>query len=173
MAQAASIGLLQVCNISPPPEKEKTMKTLAILLAGIALGSFATFVVQGYAEQSSSPGVFLVSEIDIGDQDGYAKYYSPRAVEISKKHGAHYLAAGGAASSPISASNKITTFDDESRANLPPTRRMVVAAYPDLDHVKAYRADPEYQEVRQKAISSGWVKLFRSYAIDAVASTAN
>jgi uncharacterized protein (DUF1330 family) len=147
MAQAASMDLLQVCNISPPPEKEKTMKALAILLAGIALGSFATFAVQGYAQQSSSPGVFLVSEIDIGDQDSYAKYYSPRAVEISKKHGAHYLAAGGATTSPVAGTNKITTFDGDSR--LPPTRRMVVAAYPDLDHIKAYRADPVREIIAQ------------------------
>jgi hypothetical protein len=32
------------------------MKTLAILLSGIAIGGFATFVAQGYAQQSKPGG---------------------------------------------------------------------------------------------------------------------
>jgi uncharacterized protein (DUF1330 family) len=50
---------------------------------------------------------------------------------------------------------------------------MIANAFPDLEHVKAWRNNPEYQELRLKAIASGWVKMLRAYAIDVVSSTAN
>jgi uncharacterized protein (DUF1330 family) len=148
------------------------MRTLAILLSGIALGSVATFVAQGYAQQSK-PGVIVIGETDVADADAYAHQYAAKAVAIIKRHGAQLLATGGASTAPSAGGNRVTPLDDESSAALPPTRRMIVNAFPDLEHVKAWRNDPEYQELRQKAIASGWVKTFRAYAIDAVSSTAN
>jgi uncharacterized protein (DUF1330 family) len=148
------------------------MKTLAILLAGTALGSFATFVAQGYAQQSK-PGVIVIGETDVADTDAYAHQYAPQAVVITKRHGAQLLATGGAATAPSAGGNRITPLDDESSAALPPTRRMIVNAFPDLEHVKAWRNDPDYQKLRQEALASGWVKMFRAYAVDAVSSTTN
>jgi uncharacterized protein (DUF1330 family) len=147
------------------------MKTLAVLLSGVAFGALGMFVAQGYADQGR-PGVYIVSETDVSDADNYAKVYAPPAIALVKKHGGQVIASGGAATSPVAGGNRITPIGDESRATLPPTRRMVITAFPDLDTVKAYISDPEYTAVREKATSAGWAK-FRAYAIDAVAPTAN
>jgi uncharacterized protein (DUF1330 family) len=145
------------------------MKTLAVLLSGVAIGAFAMFAAQGYAEQSR-PGAYVVTETDVSNADAYAKEYAPAAIAVIKKHAGQILASGGASTSPVAGSNRITTFDDDSRTSLPPTRRMVITAFSSLDAVKAWRADPELEAARQKAISSGWAK-FRNYAIDATSST--
>jgi uncharacterized protein (DUF1330 family) len=131
------------------------------------------FVAQSYAQQQSKPAVFFVAETDVGNPELYAKEYAPRAVAIVKKYGVTFIATGGMGGSPTAGGNKLTPLDDDTRAVTPQNRRMVIEGFPDLDQVKEFRADPDYETLRQKAIAGGWVKQFRLYAIDAAAPAAN
>jgi hypothetical protein len=105
------------------------MKTLAVLLSGVAFGALGMFVAQGYADQGR-PGVYVVGEYDVGDPGLYAKEWSPKAVEISKRHGAIFIATGGLGNAPTAGGNKLTPLDDETRAATPGYRRMVITGYP-------------------------------------------
>jgi uncharacterized protein (DUF1330 family) len=142
-----------------------TMKTLAVLLSGIAIGAFATFaVVTQTGLASTSLGIIQISEIDIADPDAYATQYAAHMQPLIKKYGGRFLAVGGTAMATLR-DNKITVLDGDP---MPPSRRVTVIAYDSIDQAKALRNDPEYQALRQKA--AGFTK-FRVYAVDAVQST--
>jgi uncharacterized protein (DUF1330 family) len=148
------------------------MKTIAVLLSGVAFGAIGMFAAQSYAIQGN-PGIYVVSETDIGNPDAYRNDWSPKVVPILRRHGAEFLASGGAGNSITAGGNTITPLSPESRDALPPNRRMVVTAFPDMAHVQAWINDPEYQKLKQETLTKGTVKLFRSYAIDATAPAAN
>jgi uncharacterized protein (DUF1330 family) len=124
--------------------------TLA-LLAGVALGGLA---IEGLHAQAKAP-VYYVAEIEVTNPEAYAKEYATKAQAIIKAAGGRFLAIGGAAAS----GGKVTAFDGD------PPKRVVVQVWDSMDKIKAWRANPEYVELRK--VGEKYAK-FRSFAVDGV-----
>jgi uncharacterized protein (DUF1330 family) len=127
----------------------KTHYTVALsMLAGTALGAAA---IQGLHAQAKPP-VYYVAEVDVTNPDAYGKEYAPKAQAIIKAAGGRFLAIGGAA-----ASAKVTAFDGE------PPKRAVVQVWDNMEKIQAWRANPEYIELRK--IGEKYAK-FRTFAVE-------
>ncbi len=113
------------------------------LLAGVALGGLA---IEGLHAQAKAP-VYFVAEIEVTNPDAYAKEYAPKAQALIKGAGGRFLAAGG----------KVTAFDGD------PPKRVVIQVWDSMDKIKAWRANPEYVELRKTG--EKYAK-FRSFAVD-------
>jgi uncharacterized protein (DUF1330 family) len=122
------------------------------LLAGVALGGLA---IEGLHAQAKAP-VYYVAEIEVTNPDAYAKEYAPKAQALIKAAGGRFLAVGGAAAS---SGGKVTAFDGD------PPKRVVVQVWDSVDKIKAWRANPEYVELRK--VGEKYAK-FRSFAVDGV-----
>jgi len=118
------------------------------LLAGVAIGAVA---VHGLHAQAKPP-IFYVAEIDVTNEEGYAKEYVPKAQAIIKAAGGRLLAVGGAAGGA-----QVTTIEGA------PPKRAVIQVWDSVEKIKAWRANPEYIEVRK--IGDKYAK-FRSYYIE-------
>ena len=122
------------------------------LLAGFALGGLA---IEGLHAQAKAP-VYFVAEIEVTNPDGYAKEYAPKAQALIKGAGGRFLAVGGAAAT---SGGKVTAFDGD------PPKRVVIQVWDSMDKIKAWRANPEYVELRK--VGEKYAK-FRSFAVDGV-----
>jgi uncharacterized protein (DUF1330 family) len=130
----------------------KTYYTIALsMLAGAALGAVA---IQGLHAQAKPP-VYYIAEIDVTNPDAYAKEYAPQAQAIIKAAGGRFLAIGGAAATGA----KVTAFDGE------PPKRAVVQVWDSMEQIQAWRAKPEYVELRK--VGEKYAK-FRSFAVEGV-----
>ena len=130
----------------------KTHYTVALsMLAGTALGAAA---IQGLHAQAKPP-IYYVAQIDVTDPDAYAKEYAPKAQAIIKAAGGRLVAIGGAASAA-----KVTAFDGEA------PKRAVVQVWDSMEKIQAWRANPEYIELRK--IGDKYAK-FRSFAVEGLA----
>ena len=123
-----------------------------VLLAGVALGGLA---VEGLHAQANAP-VYYVAEIEVTNPDAYAKEYVPKAQALIKAAGGRFLAVGGTAAT---SGGKVTAFDGDA------PKRVVVQVWDSMDKIKAWRANPEYIELR-KNVGEKYAK-FRSFAVDA------
>jgi uncharacterized protein (DUF1330 family) len=131
----------------------KTQYTVGLaMLAGFGLGAVA---VQGLHAQAKPP-VYYIAEIDVTNADAYAKEYAPKAQALIKAAGGRFLAIGGAAAT----GGKVTTFDGE------PPKRAVVQVWDSMEKIQAWRANPEYKELRK--VGEKYAK-FRSFAVDGLA----
>jgi uncharacterized protein (DUF1330 family) len=93
---------------------------IAIAMAGsFALGAAA---VQGLHAQAKPPA-YSIAEINVKDQDGYAKEFLPLAVKTLQEFGAKYLVRGG----------KTISFQGEA-----PPNRVVVLQFESLDKAQAW-----------------------------------
>jgi len=119
--------------------------------AGVAIGALA---VQGLHAQAKPP-VYFVAEIDVTNPDAYAKEYAPKAQAIIKAAGGRFLAIGGSAAS----TGMVTGFDGD------PPKRVVVQVWDSMEKIRAWRANPEYVELRK--VGEKYAK-FRSFAVDGV-----
>ena len=126
-------------------------KIAAAMLAGAALGAIA---VQELHAQMKSP-VYYIVEIDVGDPDAYASEFASKAQAMIRRSGGRFLAVGGAGSSV----GKVTALEGD------PPKRVVVQLWDSLDQVKAWRASPEYQEIRK--IGEQYAK-FRAFTVDSL-----
>src|SRR5882762_8701084 len=120
--------------------------TLA-MLAGFGLGAVA---VQGLHAQAKPP-VYQVVEIDVLNQEAYAKDYIPKAQAAIKAAGGKFLAAGG----------KTTTIE-----GAPPKSRIVIQQWDSVEKIQAYRDSAAFKDLlplRNK------LATFRSYAVEGVA----
>ena len=127
----------------------RTRHTVALsMLAGAALGAGA---VQGLHAQAKPP-VYYIGEIDVTDPDAYAKEYAPKARAIIQAAGGKFLAIGGAAGGA-----KVTPFDGE------PPKRAVVMVWDSMEKIQAWRANPEYIELRK--VGEKYAK-FRNFAVE-------
>jgi uncharacterized protein (DUF1330 family) len=130
----------------------KTYYTVALsVLAGAALGAVA---IQGLRAQAKPP-VYYIAEIDVTNPDAYAKEYAPQAQAIIRAAGGRFLAIGGAAATGA----KVTAFDGE------PPKRAVVQVWDSMEQIQAWRAKPEYIELRK--VGEKYAK-FRSFAVEGV-----
>jgi uncharacterized protein (DUF1330 family) len=123
----------------------KTCFTMALLmLGGITAGGLA---VQGLHAQSK-PAAYVIAEIDVIDQDGYAKEYQSRAVkQIIEVGGGKFLSRG----------SKSISIRGE------PPKRIVLFAFENLDKAQPAFASPGYAEAY--AYGERYAK-FRIYAVE-------
>jgi uncharacterized protein (DUF1330 family) len=116
------------------------------LLAGSLIGAAA---VTGLHAQAKPP-VFVITEIDISDAEGYGNEFVPKAQAI-KAAGAKFLAMGGAAAKPIT-----------SLEGVPP-KRVTIQQWDSLDALKAWYNGKDYQD----ALTIGRkYATFRRYAVE-------
>ena len=124
-------------------------KIAVAVTAGVAIGALA---VQGLHAQTKPP-VYFVAEIDVTNPDAYAKEYAPKAQAIIKAAGGRFLAIGGSAAT----TGTVTAFDGD------PPKRVVVQVWDSMEKIRAWRANPEYVELRK--VGEKYAK-FRSFAVD-------
>lgn len=124
-------------------------KIAVAVTAGVAIGALA---VQGLHAQAKPP-VYFVAEIDVTNQDAYAKEYAPKAQAIIKAAGGRFLAIGGSAAT----TGTVTAFDGDA------PKRVVVQVWDSMEKIRAWRANPEYVELRK--VGEKYAK-FRSFAVD-------
>ena len=124
-------------------------KIAVAVTAGVAIGALA---VQGLHAQAKPP-VYFVAEIDVTNPDAYAKEYAPKAQAIIKAAGGRFLAIGGSAAT----SGTVTAFDGDA------PKRVVVQVWDSMEKIRAWRANPEYVELRK--VGEKYAK-FRSFAVD-------
>jgi uncharacterized protein (DUF1330 family) len=126
-----------------------TYKIAVAVTAGVAIGALA---VQGLHAQAK-PRVYFVAEIDVTNPDAYAKEYAPKAQAIIKAAGGRFLAIGGSAAT----TGTVTAFDGDA------PKRVVVQVWDSMEKIRAWRANPEYVELRK--VGEKYAK-FRSFAVD-------
>ncbi len=127
----------------------KTNYKVAIaLVAGAAIGGAA---IQGLHAQAKPPA-YVVAEIDVTNQDGFAKEFAPVATKaLATGSGYKAIARGG------------KTISIEGAT---PKSRIVINAFDNLDEaLKAYNS-PAYKEARTIGDKYG---TFRIYAVEGVA----
>jgi uncharacterized protein (DUF1330 family) len=124
-------------------------KIAVAVTAGVAIGALA---VQGLHAQAK-PRVYFVAEIDVTNPDAYAKEYAPKAQAIIKAAGGRFLAIGGSAAT----TGTVTAFDGDA------PKRVVVQVWDSMEKIRAWRANPEYVELRK--VGEKYAK-FRSFAVD-------
>jgi uncharacterized protein (DUF1330 family) len=138
----ARLGALRVCN-QVGEDFMKINCTFALtFLAGVALGAAG---IQGLHAQAKPPA-YVIAEIDVADQDGYAKEYQPAAVKALNPK---FLSRGGNAIS----------FKGE------PPKRIVLFAFENMDKAKEAFTSSAYNEAW--TIGSKYAK-FRIYAVEGV-----
>ena len=116
--------------------------------AGFGLGVGA---VEGLHAQAKPP-IYYISEIDVTNPVAYARDYLPKAQAIIKAAGGRYLAAGGAA-----AGANVIAIEGE------PPKRVVVQVWDSIEKIHAWRANPEYKELRK---TGDKYAKFRSFAVE-------
>lgn len=128
---------------------------IALGLAMLAGGAIGAVAVQGLHAQAKPP-VYYVSEIEVTNPEAYGKEYAPKAQAIIKAAGGRQLAIGGTGGA---GAGKVVAFDGDA----PP--RAVVQVWDSMEKVQAWRANPEYIELRK--IGGKYAK-FHSFAIEGV-----
>src|SRR4051794_3090017 len=111
------------------PAGERNMRTFltvtSAMLAGAAVGGFA---VQGLHAQAKAP-VYYVAQIDVTNEEAYAKDYVPKAQALIKNSGGKFIAIGGAAGG-----GKVTPLEGD-----PPKKRVVIQIWDSVDKIQAWR----------------------------------
>ena len=128
-------------------ETMKTYITVGLsMLAGAALGAAAIQTLHAQAK----PAAYVIAEIDVKDQDGYAKDFAQAAAKALAENGSGYkaLARGG---------KTVAIFGD------PPKNRIVINAFVDMDHALAAYNSPEYKAA--KAVGDKYA-TFRTFAVE-------
>jgi uncharacterized protein (DUF1330 family) len=120
-------------------------KIAAAAIASFVLGVGAVSVLHAQAKLPA----YVVAEIDVKDQDGYAKDFLPKAQANIKENGGKYLAGG---------SNKAISLSGS-----PPSNR-VVLLQPDMDALKAFNV----KEKQLEADVGNKYASFRAVGIEGV-----
>ena len=128
----------------------RSIYNLAVAVtAGVAIGAL---VVQGLHAQGKPP-VYFVAKIDVTNPDAFAKEYASKAQAIIKAAGGRFLAIGGSAAT----TGTVTALDGDA------PKRVVVQVWESMEKIRAWRANPEYVELRK--VGEKYAK-FRSFAVD-------
>jgi uncharacterized protein (DUF1330 family) len=124
----------------------KTQYAVALaLLTGVGLGAAA---VQGLHAQAKPPA-YVIAEIDVTNQEGYAKEYLPAGSKAVLDGGAKYLARG----------TRTAAFKGE------PPKRIVLLTFENFEKAQATFASPAFMEAA--TIGEKYAK-FRIYAVEGV-----
>src|SRR6202161_4697346 len=97
-------------------------KIATAIIASFVLGGGAVSVLHAQAK----PPAYTFVEIDVKDQDGYAKDFLPKAQANIKEHGGKYLAGG---------LNKAISLSGS-----PPPNRVVLLQFSDMDALESFEA---------------------------------
>jgi uncharacterized protein (DUF1330 family) len=125
----------------------KTQHAIALaLLTGVGLGAAA---IQGLHAQAKPPA-YVIAEIDVSDQDGYAREYQSRAAKPIIEEGGGKLLSRGSRTISIRGE---------------PPKRIVLFAFESLDRAQAAFAFPGYAEAY--AHGEKYAK-FRIYAVEGI-----
>jgi len=123
----------------------KTRFTVTLsMLAGAALGAGT---IHGLHAQAKPP-VYLITEIDVSNQDAYMKEYAPRATAAIKEAGGRYLVQGG----------KTQAFD-----GAPPAGRVVITVWDGAEKIQAWRTSAAFKELLP--LRDKYAK-FRSFSVE-------
>jgi len=122
-------------------------KVAIALVAGTALGGAA---VQGLHAQAKPPA-YVVAEIDVTNQDGFLKEFSPKAQKALADSGNKAIVRGG----------KVVAIE-----GAPPKSRIVINSFANLDAAVAAYNSPAYKEARTIGNKYG---TFRLYAVEGLA----
>ena len=123
----------------------KTHYAIALaLLTGVGIGAAA---LQGLHAQAK-PVAYVIAEIDVSNQDGYAKEYLPPSSKALLDNGAKYLARG----------SKTESFKGD------PPKRIVLFSFENLDAAKAAFTSPAF--VAAATVGEKYAR-FRIYAVEA------
>jgi uncharacterized protein (DUF1330 family) len=117
------------------------------MLAGFGLGAGAVHELRAQA----TPPAYVISEIDVIEEDGYAHQYIPVAKEALAAGGQKRLASGG---------NTLAIDGD------PPKSRIVLSVFENLEKAQAAYNSPAYLEARK--IGEKYAK-FRTFAVEGAA----
>jgi uncharacterized protein (DUF1330 family) len=115
-------------------------KIAAAVIASFVLGVAAVNVLHAQAKLPA----YVVAEIDVKDQDGYAKDFLPKAQANIKESGGKYIAGGF---------NKAISLSGS-----PPPNRVVLLQFADMDAVKAFY-------VKQKQIDADVGSKYASFRV--------
>ena len=125
----------------------KTYATVALAtLAGFGLGALAVQELHAQAK----PPAYVISEIDVSNQDAYGKEYVPLAQKALRESGQKVLASGG----------KTLSISGE-----PPKSRIVLSVFESLDKAQAAYTSQAYREARK--IGDQYAKL-RIFVVEGV-----
>jgi uncharacterized protein (DUF1330 family) len=113
------------------------------MLAGVVIGGLA---VEGLHAQAKPPA-YVVAEIDVSNQDGYAKEYLPPSSKALLDNGAKYLARG----------SRTASIKGE------PPKRIVLLTFENFEKAQAAFNSPEFQSAAR--IGEKYAK-FRIYAVE-------
>ena len=124
------------------------LKLAMAIVAGFALGGA---VVEGIHAQAKKTPVYVVTEIDIKNLDGYMKEYVPTAQANIKKVGGKLVAATQAV---------------HSIEGAPPAKRVSIGVWDSLDQYNEFRkVNADNRKVGEKHAK------FRAYAVEAVVTS--
>jgi uncharacterized protein (DUF1330 family) len=133
---------------------EETMKQVL----GVGLGMVAGVVIGAAAisglHAQGKPTIYLVTEIDVKDADGYGKEFAPKAQATIKAAGGRLVAIGGAAGA---GAKPITSLDGT------PPKRVTIQAWDSLDQLNGWYKGADYQAALK--IGEKYA-TFRRYAIE-------
>jgi uncharacterized protein (DUF1330 family) len=119
-----------------------TMKSNHKIVAAVVASFFLGVGAVGVLHAQVKLPAYVVAEIDVKDQDGYAKDFLPKAQANIKEHGGKYLAGG---------LNKAISLSGS-----PPPNRVVLLQFADMDAVKAF-------EVKQKQLEADVGSKYASF----------
>ena len=118
--------------------------------AGFGLGAIA---IESLHAQAKGP-IYLVTEINVTNPDGYGKEYAPKAQASIKAAGGKQIAIGGAGGA---GANKVTAVEGDA------PKRVVIQVWDSLEKMQGWRNSADYKEARK--IGDKYA-TFRSYAVD-------
>jgi uncharacterized protein (DUF1330 family) len=102
-------------------------------MVAVVIGSFALGLgVASVLHAQTKPPAYVFAEIDVKDQDGYAKDVLPKAQANVKEFGGKYLAGGF---------NKAISLN-----GAPPANRVALLEFPNVDALQAFAAKQKQLE---------------------------
>jgi uncharacterized protein (DUF1330 family) len=119
------------------------------MLAGTVIGAAA---VNGLHAQAKPP-IYLVTEIDVTNQEAYVAEFAPKAQASIKAAGGRQVAIGGAGAG----AKPVTVLDGAA------PKRVTVQTWESLDALKAWYNGADYQAALK--IGSKYA-TFRRYAVE-------
>ena len=126
---------------------------------GVALGMIAGSVigaaaVTGLHAQVKAPSVYLVTEIDVTNPEGYGKEFAPKAQATIKAAGAKFVLIGGAGGANAKPINAVEGT---------PPKRVAIQQWESLEAMNKWYKGADYQE----ALKIGQkYATFRRYAVE-------
>jgi uncharacterized protein (DUF1330 family) len=128
------------------------MKWYLALGVGLPAGTVIGAATVTGLHAQGKPSVFVITEIDISDPEGYGNEFVPKAQAI-KAAGYKFLAIGGVGSG----GKPITSLEGT------PPKRVTIQQWDSLDALKAWYNGKDYQE----ALTVGRkYATFRRYAVE-------